>query len=51
MANTKDNTIAVRVSDETYAKLRQLAHDEEMRVSDVVRRLLRESLKPVEVKA
>jgi predicted CopG family antitoxin len=42
-----DKTIAVRVSDETYARLRDLASEEEMRVSDVVRRLLRQSLKEV----
>jgi len=40
-----ENTIAVRVSDETYARLREMAKAEELRVSDIVRRVLRESLK------
>ena len=39
-----ENTIAVRVSDETYARLREIAATEERRVSDVVRRLLRDAL-------
>lgn len=40
-----ENTIAVRVSDETYARLREMAKAEELKVSDIVRRLLRESLR------
>lgn len=39
-----DKTVAVRLSDETYARIREIANEEEMRVSDVVRRLIRQSL-------
>lgn len=43
-----DKTIAIRVSDETYAKIRDIASQEEMRVSDVVRRLIRQALRETE---
>lgn len=44
-----DKTIAFRISEETYAKLRWIAYQEEMRVSDVCRRLIRRALKEEEM--
>ncbi len=44
VASMANNTIAVRVPDDTYAKLRDMADAEHLRVSDIVRRLLREAL-------
>jgi predicted transcriptional regulator len=46
-----ENTIAVRVPDDVYARLREMAAAEDRQVSYVVRRLLAEALKPAEVKA